>query len=234
MSKIGDGVRRRLDRAARDLETRNPEAVFEAALQRGQEQLAELKRRAAGLVQQRNTLSERSEAAERDLARLAQALHGALEEGDDDTALVLTARRTELVAEQEARAAEHAEAAGAVEEAKRNLVDVRASLEALKRERDTALAQLAAAEAAIEIDETHSGVSDRPQARALDSVRTAIGGLERRAHAGWLDEDGESVRGRAAALGRKAAEQSAREQLEALKAARPGPDDPDEDSHSDG
>ena len=90
------------------------------------------------------------------------------------------------------------------------------------------LAQRAVADAAIDIYDATTGLSDNATHQGLASVREQVGRLERAAGDGYLDADGNSVRGRAEALGRRAAEASAREQLEALKAAHRATTEPDE------
>lgn len=210
------------ERVVGGLEQDHVDAVYEAAVDDGKARLAEHRSTAAALVVQRDRRAEELQAAERELAQVAVALKGAVDEGDDDTAVALLAHREELVGRVEALTAELLAVSTQVEQAKEAIRAHEAGVVALGREKTTAVAQKAAAEAAIVIADAISGVSDHPTARALDSVRESVGALERRAHPGWLDEDGESVRGRAEALGKKAKEQDARDQLEALKKQRKG------------
>ena len=227
--RIRNVAKGKASRIAGDLERRNPDAVYEAAIDGRIASLAEHKEIAATLVTQRNQIAAQLDGLNRELEKLMAALQGALQEGDDDTALVLEHRRQEVLAAVEAKTAELAVVTEQVEATKAALHQLREHTEALKREQVTAKAQLAAAEAAIEINDTLSGLSDSPTARALGSVRDSVEALKRRAHPGFLDEEGNSVQGRAEAMGRKAAENRARAELERLKADLAAKDEDDED-----
>lgn len=215
--RIRQSVNRSAEGVVRGLEERNPEAVYEAAIDGRVADAAELKSRAAALVVQRNRESERIAELEREEVQLAEGLRGALDEDDDETALVLQVRREEVAAELATRRELVAELSTKVQEIQAGLATARDGTDALRKEKDVALAQRAVADASLQIQEAVSGVGADPTSRALASVREAVGVLESKAHRGWLDEEGNSVRGRAEALGRKAAEESAQAQLAALK-----------------
>lgn len=215
--RIRQGVKGAAENAVRGVEERNAEAVYLSAIEGQVEATAELRGRVASIAVQRDREAERIAGLEREDEQLAAGLRAALDEDDDDTALVLQVRRGEVADELETRRARLAELVGQVEALKAGLATAKEGTAALKREKDVALAQKAAAEAAIHIQDAMSGLGTDPQTRALNSVREAVEVLESRAHPGWRDADGESVRGRAEALGRKAAEQSARDQLATLK-----------------
>ncbi len=220
--RIKQSMKSTAESAVRGVEERNPEAVYESAIDNRIERVAELKGRLAAMVQRRAGCAERVVALEAEVVQLGQALEGALSDGDDETALVLQVRRNEVVSELEARTTTLAELTALADETKASWIAMRDGVETLKNDRDRDLAQHAAAQAAIEIDETVSGLSEAAHVRALDTVRDSVGALERRAHPGYLDADGNSVRGRAAGLGRKAAEESAQAQLDMLKRQRGG------------
>ena len=206
-----------MSNAVGDLERANPEAVYEAAVENTLARIARHKDAVASLAVQRNELAETIEALEREAAQVQQALAGALAEDDDDTALVLVARKDEIVRAIEDKRREHDQVEAAVEETKQSLKALRQEAKALEREKAGALAQLHAAEASIEIHEANSGLGTSASAKGLDSVRSSINVLNAQANEGYLDEEGNSIRGRADALGRKAAEASARAELERLK-----------------
>jgi phage shock protein A len=214
---IFDRIRNRASRVADEVERRNPEAVYEAAVAGRAERMTEHRKVAAGLVAKRNGLQETIESLTREAEQVRVALLGAMEDGDDDTALVLVIRRDEVTAAVAQKTAEMEGLSFQIDQALEAQRALRKSLGDLKKEATTAAVHKAAAEAAIEIHESTSGVSDRASARGLDSVRSSVASLEQRAHKGYLDEEGNSIRGRAAAMGRKAAELDARAQLEALK-----------------
>ncbi len=139
--------------------------------------------------------------------------------------MVLLTRKEELAAVLEDKARLLTTLTEQVEDAKRNLAELRAGVPALQREKEEALANHALAEARIDIQDTLSGLSDQAHIRGLNSVRESIDRLEAQANPGYLDSEGNSVRGRAEAMGRKAKEDAARAQLEALKRAHFGEDD---------
>lgn len=228
--RIRDGIRGRLDRTVEGIEQRNPEAVYTSAIETARASAVEHRSRAAAIAQHRNAAAERVEKLEREEAQLGVALDEALDEGDDDTALVLQVRRGEIAEQLEIRRAELASLTDEADAARQAVGELQEGIGRLERERDLALAQLASSSAMIDVQEAASGVSDTPHTRALQTVRESIERLEGRADPGWLDEEGNSVRGRADALGKKAAALTAQQQLEQLKRKRRGEnEDEDED-----
>ncbi|MCB9689717.1 MAG: hypothetical protein H6738_24440 [Alphaproteobacteria bacterium] len=227
--RIKQSVKGTAEGVVRGMEERNPDAVYEAAIDGQIASVADLKDRVARLMVERDREAERIAALEREEVQLAEGLRGALAEDDDDTALVLQVRREEVADELVTRRASLEELAQQVREGQAGIVAAKEGTEGLKREKDVMLAQRAAADAALQIQDAVSGVGADPTSRALASVREAVGVLESRAHAGYLDEEGNSVRGRAEAMGRKASEQSARDQLAALKRQLGKTDDEDAD-----
>jgi phage shock protein A len=215
--RIANVAKGKVSKLVGDVERNNPEAVFESAIENRKASLAHHKEVAATLVGQRNQLTSELEGYEGELRQLTTALHGAVEEGDEDTALVLEVRRQEVANVVEDKTAERLRVTEQVEMTQQALKKLRAHTEDLKREKITAVVMGEVAEARIEIHDTISGTSDRASDIALNKVRDNIQSLKRQAHPGYLDEEGNSVRGRAEALGRKAAEQRARAELQKLK-----------------
>ncbi|MCA9489604.1 MAG: hypothetical protein KC621_06760 [Myxococcales bacterium] len=215
--RIKQSVKGTAEGVVRGIEERNPDAVYEAAIDGQIASVGDLKDRVARLMVERDREADAIAALEREEVQLADGLRGALDEDDDETALVLQVRREEVADELTTRRATLELLAGQVREGQAGIVAAKEGTEGLKREKDVMLAQRAAADAALQIQDAVSGVGADPTSRALASVREAVGVLESRAHAGYLDEEGNSVRGRAEAMSRKATEQSARDQLAALK-----------------
>ena len=228
--RLNNVAKGKASKAVGDLERANPAAVYEAAIDNAVARIAEHKNAVAGLAAERNKVAEAIEELEREQAQIQVALAEAVREEEDETAVVLLARRDELEATVADKRRIHAEVAAQVEETKHGLEKLRTDVQDLKRERESALAKLAVAQAAIDIDEATSGLSDSAQARGLESVRSSINVLEQQAHEGYLDEEGNSVRGRAAALGKKAREADARAELERLKRQMNGEPEPSEPS----
>jgi phage shock protein A len=212
--RIRNGLRGRVEQTIEKLEQDNPDAVYSAAIETTKESVVDHREAVAAMLQRRNRLVERVEQMERESAGVLAALHEALDEGDDDTALVLQMRRGELDEQLETARAEVASLTEQVEAGKQAMISLKDGAKQLERERDRKLAQLAAVEATLAVQEANSGLSDVPAARALGSVRESIERLSSRA---GLD-DGATAK----ALG-KAADLSARAQLEELKKQRKKP-----------
>ena len=220
--RVKSGVRGKAEGLVRGVEERNPEAVFDAAVEGQVARMAELKDRTAAVMVRRQREADKVAGLEREAAQLMEALRGALDEGDEETALVLQVRRQEVEAAQEEGLRTVASLEEQVEALKAGLVAAQDGARALRHEKDGALAQLGMAQAMIDVQEATDGLGTSAQARSLDSVRSSIERLQATAHEGWRDADGNSVRGKAEALGRKAGEQSARDQLAELKRQKAG------------
>jgi phage shock protein A len=206
--RIRNGLRGRVEQTIEKLEQENPDAVYSAAIEATKASAIDHREAVAAMVQQRNRLTERIAQMERESAQVFAALNEAMDEGDDDTALVLQMRRGELDEQLELARAELASLDEQVDAAKHAMVSLKDGAKQLERERDRKLAQLAAVEATLAVQEANSGLSDVPAARALGSVRESIERLSSRA---GLD-DGATTK----ALG-KASDLAARAQLEELK-----------------
>ncbi|HHO53133.1 MAG TPA: hypothetical protein ENK18_20220 [Deltaproteobacteria bacterium] len=218
--RIRDGVRGAAERLVRGLEGSNPGAVFEAAIQARSEQLRGLRQRAAGIVVQRDAAVAEHERHEADREAVRRALRAAVAEGDDDTALVLQVRSEELAALVEDRGALAAELERQSELIQAQLVELKQEIASLKREREQAVAELAIAEARIDMQEATSGLSEDPSERSLQTVRSSIGALESLVEGGAGPHSAHSAR-----LVRG---QSARAQLAALKRQLGQPDEDDQ------
>ena len=107
-----------------------------------------------------------------------------------------------------------------VSEAELILEQLRKARRALDHERLTAPARKAVAQSRVDVADEESRLGTSATARGLAAVRDTIEAQTRRANPGLLDENGIPIRGRQARYARQAAEDSARAQLEALKAAR--------------
>ncbi|MFT4626160.1 MAG: phage shock protein A [Myxococcota bacterium] len=225
--RIKNVVRGKTEQAVGDLERRNPEAVYTAAIDNAKVRVVEHRRLAAALMVRRDEAVAALEAMETELRQVMVGLQAAVQEDEDEVALVLLQRSQTLQQELEDKTAELGQLRGQVEAATEGLVGLREHAQKLEQERDQALAAHAVAQAKIDVDDMTSGLGGSAQAEGLASVRDAVRSLEAQAHEGYLDEEGHSVRGRAEAMGRKAAEQSARSQLARLKAQMRGEDDAD-------
>jgi phage shock protein A len=199
-----------------DIETRNPEAVYEAAIDERVRKHKELKKAVSGIVYLRNKLSNELEEKERELREVMQQIPVAVQEGEDEVALVLIQKKDELTSQIEGLSVELEKVKGQAEESKSALIQFQAEIERLKREKDEMLARKANAEARIKITETLDGLSTEADIKALDNVRTHIGKLQSEADLGG-EIRGDSLDSKLKKIKERAASASAKGQLEELK-----------------
>lgn len=199
-----------------DIETRNPEAVYEAAIDERVRKHRELKKAVSGIVYLRNKLSTELETKERDLKEVMTQLPVAIEDGEDEVALVLIQKKDELTTQIESLSSELSKVSDQAEEAKSGLLAFQAEIEKLKREKEQMLAKKANAQARIQIQETLDGLSTDADVKALDNVREHISKLQAEADIG-SEIQGESLDAKLAKIKEKAANSSARAQLSEMK-----------------
>jgi phage shock protein A len=199
-----------------NIETRNPEAVYEAAIDERVRKHKELKKAVSGIVYLRNKTSAELEEKEKELREVMQQLPVALEEGEDEVALVLIAKKDELTSQIETLSVELHKISEQSEEAKRGLVAFQAEIEKIKREKDAMLAKKANAEARIKIQETLDGLSTEGDIKALENVRTNIEKLQAEADIG-SEIQGDSLDAKLAKIKEKASNASAKSQLDQMK-----------------
>jgi len=199
-----------------NIETRNPEAVYESAIDERVKKHKELKKAVSGIVYLRNKLSKELEDKEKQLREVMQQLPVALEEGEDEVALVLIAKKDELTGEIENLSVELSKVSDQAEEAKRGLITFQGEIEKLKREKEKMIAKKANAEARISIQESLDGLSTDADIKQLDNVRQHIDKLQAEADIG-SEIQGDSLDAKLAKIKEKAANASAKSQLEQMK-----------------
>ncbi len=199
-----------------DVENRNPEAVYESAINERVKKHRELKKAVSGIVYLRNKLSADLESKEKQLREIMRQLPIAVEDGEDEVALVLIQKKDELTSQIEALSAELKKVSEQAEEAKSGLLSFQSEIEKLKREKEEMLAKKANAEARIAIQETLDGLSTDADIKALDNVREGIQKIQAEADIG-SEIAGSSLDSKLAAIKEKAANSSARSQLDDLK-----------------
>lgn len=199
-----------------DLESRNPEAVYEAAINERVKKHLELKKAVSGIVYLRNKLSAELEEKEKELRDVMNQLPIALEDNEDEVALVLIQKKDELTKQIESVSAELTKVSGQAEEAKSGLIAFQGEIEKLKREKDQMLAKKSNAEARIAIQDTLSGLSMDADIKALDGVRQNIDKLQAEADIG-SEVQGNSLDAKLAKIKEKASNSTAKSQLEDMK-----------------
>lgn len=199
-----------------DLETRNPEAVYEAAIQERLAKHRELKKAVSGIVYLRNKIQADLEAKQKELAEIDPQIMVAVEQGEEEAALVLLERKNELEASIQSLTGELTKVRGQAEEAKSGLVQFQADIEKLRREKTEMLAKKSTAEARIEIQKTMSNLSTDAHIASVNNVRESIEKLEAEADVG-AEIGGESLDAKLAKIKAKTGNAAARAQLEQLK-----------------
>jgi phage shock protein A len=199
-----------------DVEARNPEAVYEAAINERVRKHRDLKKAVSGIVYLRNKLATELEEKERELKEIMVQLPVALEDGEDEVALVLIQKRDELTSQIASVSAELGKISTQADEAKSGLIAFQAEIEKLKREKDEMIAKKANAEARIQITETLDGLSTDADIKALDNVRTHINKLQAEADIG-SEVAGDSLDSKLKKIKEKASNSTARSQLDEMK-----------------
>lgn len=199
-----------------NIETNNPEAVYEAAIEERIKKHKELKKAVSGIVYLRNKTSAELEAKEKELKEIMTQLPVAIEEGEDDVALVLIQKKDTLTNDIEDLSGQLKKIKDQAEDAKSGLLSFQAEIEKLKREKDEVLAKKANAEAVISIQETLSGLSTDADIKALDNVREHVNKLQAEADIG-AEIEGDSLDAKLAKIKEKAGQAGARSQLDEMK-----------------
>jgi phage shock protein A len=199
-----------------DLENNNAEAVYESAIEERIKKHRELKKAVSGIVYLRNKLQGELEEKQSLLSEIQKQIPIAIEEDEDEAALVLIQKKDELTAAIAEIQVEREKVSAQAQDAKAGLVAFQGEIEKLKREKHEMLAKKANAEARIQIQETLDGLSTDADIRALDNVREGIDKLQAEAEVGnELSED--SLDTKLQEIKAKTATASARSQLDEMK-----------------
>lgn len=202
-----------------NVESQHPEAVYEAAIQGQIEKYNQLKKAVSGLVYMRNKLQTELEQKTRELNEVDVQIPVAVEQGEDEVAVLLLEKKEQLTSAISNLRIELEKAETQAEEAKSGLLSFQGEINKLKREKEEMLAKKANAEARIRIEETLNGLSTEADLKALEGVRESIHKLNAEADVG--KEIGEQNLDRKLAKIKAATGTStARAQLDALKKAR--------------
>jgi phage shock protein A len=199
-----------------DLENSRPDAVYEAAIQQRLEKHKELKQAVANIVYLRNKIGDDLRSKQKALDEVLAQLPVAVEDGQDDVALVLIQKKDDLTSSIAALQGDLAQVERQAEEAKAGLVQFQGEIEKLRREKEQMLAARANAQARIKVQETLSGLSVDADVVALENVRTSIKKLEAEADVG-AELQGSDLDGKLRALREKTATSAAKQQLEEMK-----------------
>ncbi len=201
----------------RDSERQNPRAVYESAILERTKQYHELKDAVAGILYMRNKLEAEISERRAEIARLHDDVRRSVRGGQDDTAVVLIARKQALHEDLERSERELEGVRAEAEDAKNNLVRFREEIRALVHEKGRMLATLANAQARRRIQQALEGLSVDAEMRALEGVREHIA---RAATEGMLEREiggDDGLRQRLRAIRDEARTEGAQRELEELK-----------------
>ena len=211
-----------------DMEANNAEAVYESAIEERIQKHRELKKAVSGIVYLRNKLATELEQKQAALAEIQPQIPVAIEEGEDEAALVLIQKKDELNTAIAEIQAELEKVSAQADDAKAGLVAFQGEIEKLKREKHEMLAKKANAEARIQIQETLDGLSTDADIRALENVREGIDKLQAEADVGAeiddsnLDAKLEDIKAKTATASARAQLDEMKKQMAAQKAAKEG------------
>lgn len=202
-----------------NMEQEHPEAVYEAAIQKQIEKYNELKKAVSGLVYLRNKYTTELEKKKKDLDEVDLQIPIAVQQGEDEVAVVLLERKETLTSEINGLKLELEKAEAQAEEAKSSLLTFQGEINKLKREKEEMLAKKANAEARIRIEQSLNGLSTEADLKALENVREGIHKLA--AEADVSKEVGEqSLDRKLSKIKASTGTLSARAKLEELKRAQ--------------
>jgi len=218
-ARIYNLVRGSLSGWVRGRERRNPEAVYETAIQERGAQYAKLREAAAGVLYLKSKLTKELTLVSSELARVRAQLDVAVDRDEDAVALALIGRRDVLTAEVERLTAELADLTAEADAAKENLVVFQNDIARLRDEKVRMLARLANAKARLRFQETLNGLAPDADIRALDDVREHINRLVEETKINRDLGDTELER-RLAKIREAEADGARRAQLDELKRAR--------------
>ncbi|HEY0078177.1 MAG TPA: PspA/IM30 family protein [Pyrinomonadaceae bacterium] len=218
-SRIGNLWRGFLSLWISDIEKEHPEIAYENAINSMVGKYSKLKTATASIMRRREELDERFKNVNRELEQTNAELETAVETNQDDLAVILIQKQTQLKTEQAELQAELETAKSDADSAKSSLLGVQSEIRKLQAERDTMLAKMQSAQARIKVQEQLDGLSVDEEVRALDNVRKHIKTTIAEANLGKeLSES--SLDSRLASLRNQTGDVQARKQLADLKARK--------------
>jgi phage shock protein A len=222
LARFGSLLRGFFSGWVRGRENRNPELVYEQAIEGRVRQYRELKKAVAGILYMRTKLESEINERRAEIARRHDDIRRAVRSGQEEMAVMLIAQKQALFEDLERAEQELENVRGEAEEAKQNLTRFREEIRLLVREKGRMLASLANAQARHRLQLAVEGMSVDAEMAALESVREHVGRLSTE---GQLDkelgEDG-GMRQRLRAFRDDARQEAARAEFAQLKAELDG------------
>lgn len=202
----------------RGSENRNPEVVYEQAIEGRVRQYRELKQAVAGILYMRGKLEAEINERRAEIARLHDDIRRAVRQEQETLAVSLIARKQAMFEGLERAEDELEGVRGEASEAKENLVRFREEIRMLVREKGRMLATLANAKARRRLQLAIDGMSVDAEMAALESVREHIGRISTEGEIDKeLGEDG-GMRQRLRVFRDEARQEAARAELAQIRA----------------
>ena len=201
-------------------ERRNPEAVYETAIEERVAQYGKLREAAAGVLYLRGKLAGELEQRSKELQVVHRQLDLAVDGCDDEVAVALIRRRDTLVAEVERLNRELADLTREAEAAKKNLILFQDQIARLREEKVRMVARLANARARLRLQETLNGLSPEADIQALEAMRDYVNRVVSEVQISQDLGDGD-LDHKLADIREAEADSAARAQLEEMRRARP-------------
>ncbi len=200
------------------LEQEHPEIAYENAINGMIEKYSALKKATAAIIRRREDIEARLKSSKAELAQVGQDLDAAVATSQDDLAVMLIQKKTQLSTDVAELEGEMQAAVKDADSAKTSLIQVQGEIRKLKAEKDNMLAKMASANARLRIQEQLEGLSVDAEVKALDNVREHIHNLVAESKLGKELQES-SLDQRLAQLRQQGGEANARQELERLKAA---------------
>lgn len=222
LSRVFSLIGGKLSRWLKVRESKDPEAVYEAAITDRIHRYHQLKSAAAGVIYMRNKLERELRLKSAELKEVDEEAGQAADMNEDQCALILIARKHELDADCTRLREELGDLTREAEDAKKNLIGFKGEIEKLKIEKVRMLARLRNAQARVRIQEALESLSYDDDVRALEEVRESISrtlaqaGVSREMNDSGLDSKLEEIR-------RSNADAKAHAELAELKRTRRPP-----------
>jgi len=190
----------KLSRWLKARESRDPEAVYEAAIEERIHRYDSLKRAAAGVIYMRNKIARELKEKSTEITEVVAQTDQAVDMGEDQCALILIQRREVLEQDCSRLRDDLKDLTAEAEEAKKNLMAFNGEIEKLKVEKVRMMARLKNAQARLRIQRALDRLSSDEDVRALEEVREyiqrtlAAAGVERELQDASLDDKLEKIR----------------------------------------
>lgn len=212
----------KLSRWIKAREARDPEAVYESAINDRVHRYQQLKSAAAGVIYMRSKLERELTSKLAEMKEVDEEAAQAADMNEDQCALILIQRKHVLEDECVRLRDELGQLTREAEDAKRNLISFKGEIEKLKVEKVQMIARLRNAQARVRIQRALEELSYDDDVRALEEVRDSIqqtlaqAGVNHELAGSELGEKLEEIR-------RRNAEAKAQAELNALKQRRRPP-----------